>query len=325
MMIPRRRFLQLASAIATLPLALRQARAESFPTRPMHIIVGFPPGGDGSIVARLVGQGMEERLGQQVIIENHPGAGSNLGTEMVVRSPPDGYTLTWVSASNTIGTTLYSDLKFNFIQDIAMVGTVMSSPLVIAVNPTVPATTISEFIAYAKANPNKIDMASAGNGTTTHLAGELFKMVTGVSMLHIPYRGTGPALADLIAGQVQIMFINIAATIGYIRNGQLRALAVTTKERSSALPNIPAAAEFISDYDASAWYGLGTPKATPPQVIAVLNKALNETLRDPKIATRLADLGGVPFQLTPKESDKFVVADTEKWAKVVKFSDVKID
>ncbi len=219
----------------------------------------------------------------------------------------------------------YSNLKFNFIHDIAMVGTVIRSPLVIAVHPSVPATTVAEFIAYAKANPDKANMASAGNGTGSHLAGELFKMMTGVSMVHVPYRGDGLALADLVAGQVQVMFANMPTSIGYIRNGQLRALAVTTKERSPVLPNVPAVAEFVPGYEASGWFGLGAPKKTPPEVIMKLNSALNESLREAKIAARLADLGGVPFPLRPSEADKFVVADTAKWAEVVKFSGAKIN
>jgi tripartite-type tricarboxylate transporter receptor subunit TctC len=324
-MIPRRRFLSLASTAAILPIMLSHARAESFPIRPVHLIIGFPPGGDASIIGRLIGQGMQDRLGQQVIIENHPGAGGNLGTEMVVRAAPDGYMLTWAAVSNTISTTLYSNLKFDFSRDISMVGTIMRYPLVVTINPAVPATTVNEFIAYAKANPGKINMASVGNGTGTHLAGELFKMMTGVSMLHVPYKGGAPALADLIAGQVQVLFANMPSAIGYIRNGQLRALAVTTKERSPALPNVPAVAEFVPNYDASGWFGIGAPKATPPQVIAVLNKALNEALGDTKIAAQLADFGGVPFPLSPNEADMFVAADTEKWAKVVQFSGAKID
>jgi tripartite-type tricarboxylate transporter receptor subunit TctC len=325
MIIPRRRFLHLASASVVLPSMLRQAQAENFPARPVRIIIGFPPGGDASIIGRLIGQGMQDRLGQQVIIENHAGAGGNLGTEMVVRSSADGYTLTWAAASNTISATLYSNLKFNFIRDIAMVGTIMRYPLVVAINPAIPATSIDEFITYAKANPGKINMASVGNGTTTHLAGELFKMMTGVSMLHVPYKGGAPALADLIAGQVQILFANMPSAIGYIRSGQLRALAVTTKERSPALPNVPAIAEFVSDYDASGWFGIGAPKATPPQVIARLNKDLKETLGNANLAANLADFGGVPFPLSPSEADAFVVADTEKWAKVVNFSGAKIE
>jgi tripartite-type tricarboxylate transporter receptor subunit TctC len=325
MILPRRRFLYLSSAAATMSIVPRHARAEDFPARPVHIIVGFAPGGVGSIVSRLIGQGIQDRLGQQVIVENRPGAGGNLGAEMVVKSAPDGYTLLLAGTNNTVNATLYSKLKFNFIHDIAMVGTAVRSPLVVVIHPSVPVTTIDELIAYVKANPGKISMASSGNGGSSHLAGELFKMMAGVPMVHVPYRGSGPALADLVAGHIQVMFDSMPSSIGYIRNGQLRALAVTTKERSPALPNVPALAEFVSGYDASGWVGIGTPKSTPPKIITRLNKELNDTLRDPKIAMRLADLGGVPFPLTPKESDKFVVTDTEKWAKVVKFSDVKID
>jgi tripartite-type tricarboxylate transporter receptor subunit TctC len=325
MIFPRRRFLYLASAAATLPIMLRQARAEIFPTRPVHIIVGFAAGGDGNFIARLLGQGMQEHLGQQVIVENHPGAGGNVGTEMVVRSAPDGYTLIWAGVNNTISTTLYSNLRFNFMRDISMVGTVMRYPLAAVVHPTFPAATVSEFISYAKANPGKVNMASPGNGTSSHLAGELFKMTTGASMLHIPYKGNAPALADLVAGQVQVMFANMPSAIGFIRNGQLRALAVTTKERSPALPNVPAVAEFVPNYDASGWFGIGAPKATPSEVITRLNQEIRKTLGDLQTTARLADLGGVPFPLSPSEADMFVAADTEKWAKVVKFSDVKID
>jgi tripartite-type tricarboxylate transporter receptor subunit TctC len=324
MTLPRRRFLQLASASAVLPIMLRQARAENFPTRPVHIVIGFAPGGDANFVAQLLGQRMQDFLGQQIIVENRPGAGGNIGTEAVVRSSSDGYALIWAGANNSISASLYSDLKFNFIRDITMVGTVMRSPLVIAVHPSVPATNINEFIAYARANPDKVNMASTGIGTSSHLAGELFKMMTGASMVHIPYRGANPALTDLVGGQVQVMFANVASSIAYIRDERLRALAVTTKERSPTLPNIPAVTEFVSGYEATAWFGLGAPKATPPDVIARLNDALNVTLADPKIAARLADLGGVPFPQTPAQSDAFVMADTDKWAKVVKFAGVKI-
>jgi tripartite-type tricarboxylate transporter receptor subunit TctC len=325
MMLPRRRFLHLASAATTLPILLRQAKAATFPTRPVHIIVAFAPGGDSSAIVQLIGQKLQDRLGQSVVVENRPGAGGNVGTEIVVRSPADGYSLIWAGANNTISATLYSNLKFNFIRDIAMVGTVMRYPLVVAIHPSVPATTINEFIAYAKANPGKINMASAGMGTSSHLAGELFKMMTGVSMLHVPYRGIAPALADLVAGQVQVMFASTSSSIGFIRNGQLRALAVTTKERSPALPDVPAVTEFISGYDASGWYGVGAPKTTPAEVIAQLNKGIRETIGDPNIAARLADLGGVPFPLSPSESDSFVAADTDKWAKVVEFCGAKLD
>jgi tripartite-type tricarboxylate transporter receptor subunit TctC len=325
MSLSRRRFLYFLSTIAIGPIALRQAKAEIFPIRPVHIVVPFAAGGDGSIIAHLIGQEMQERLRQQVAVENRPGAGGNVGTEMVARAPADGYSLVWVGANVTIGATLYSKLNFNFIRDVAMVGTIMRYPLVVAIHPAVPVTTIDELITYAKANPGKISMASVGNGTSTHLAGELFKLMTGISMVHIPYRGSAPALADLVAGQVQIMFASIQSSIGFIRNGQLRALAMTTKERSPVLPNVPAVAEFISGYDASGWFGIGAPKATPSEVIAVLNKTLNETLGGTQIAGHLADFGGIPFPLSPSEADAFVVTDTEKWAKVVKFSDVKID
>lgn len=325
MMLPRRRVLYFAAMAAALPILPRGAMAEDFPRRPVHIIVGFPPGGVGDIIARLIGQAMQERLGQPVVIENRPGAGGNVGTDMVVRSTADGYTLIWAGTNNAVNATLYSNLKFNFIRDIAMVGTVMSGPLVMAVNPAVPAKSVAEFIAYAKASPSKVNMASSGNGTSTHLSGELFKMMAGVSMTHVPYRGEAPALVDLVSGQVQVMFVNLPSSIGYIRSGQLRALAVTTKERSPALPDVPAVADVVPGYESSAWYGVGAPKATPAAVIARLNKEIKASLADSKLAARFADLGGTPMPLGPAESDAFVAADTEKWAKVVKFSGAKVD
>jgi tripartite-type tricarboxylate transporter receptor subunit TctC len=325
-MVPcRRRFLQATAAAALLSSSSLMSRAQAFPARPVHIVVAFPAGGVGDIIARLLAQSLQVRLGQPVIVENKPGAGGNVGTELVVRSPPDGHTLIWAGTNNAVNATLYANLKFNFLRDIAMVASVMRGPLVMAVNPAVPARTVAEFIAYAKANPGKVNMASSGNGTSVHLAGELFKMMAGVDMLHVPYRGEAPALADLVSGQVQVMFANLPSSIGHIRDGRLRALAVTTATRSPALPETPPVAETVPGYEVTSWFGIGAPKATPAAVIARLNKDSNDTLADPAFAARLADLGGVPTPLTPAAFDAFVAADTEKWAKVVRFAGVKVD
>jgi tripartite-type tricarboxylate transporter receptor subunit TctC len=325
MNVPRRRFLSLAAGAAALTITLRNTRAEGFPMRPMHIIIAFPPGGVAEIIARLLGQSLQERLGQPIVLENRPGAGGNIGTEAVVRAAGDGYTLIWAGNNNAINATLYTNLKFNFIRDIAMVATVMRGPLVMAVHPSVPAKTVTEFIAYARANPGKVNLASSGIGATGHLSGELFKMATGVEMVHVPYRGEGPALGDLVAGQVQVMFANLPSSIGHIREGRLRALAVTSMTRSPALPDVDTVADVIPDFEAIAWFGVGAPKATPAEVIAKLNEQINASLSEPKLAARFAELGATPMLLSPADADAFVAAETEKWAKAVKFAGAKVD
>jgi tripartite-type tricarboxylate transporter receptor subunit TctC len=325
MTLPRRRFLSLATGAAALPITSRIAKAQAYPERPVHVIVGFSSGGVGDIIARLIGQSLQERLGQPVVVENRPGAGGNVGVEAVVRAPADGYMLIWTGTNNAISATLFTNLKFNFIRDIAPVAGVMRGPLVMAVNPSVPAKTVPEFIAYAKVNPGKVNMASSGNGGSPHLSGELFKMMAGVDMVHVPYRSDGPALADLVAGQVQVMFANIFSVIGHVRDGRVRALAVTTATRSSALPDIPTVTDTVPGYEASAWFGVGAPKATPGDVIAILNKEINACLADPGMVARFADLGTTPMQFSPGEFGAFIAAETEKWAKVVRFSGAKVD
>jgi tripartite-type tricarboxylate transporter receptor subunit TctC len=321
MKLPRRKFLHLAAGAAALPAASRFAWALDYPSRPVHLIVGFPAGNASDILARLIGQSMSERLGQQFIIENRPGAGSNVGAEMVVRAPPDGYTLLLITPSNAINISLYEKLNFNFNREIAPVASVVSSPYVMAVNPSVSAHTVPEFIAYAKANPGKINMASTGIGTATHIFGELFIMMTGINMVHVPYRGN--FVPDLLGGQVQVVFAPITHLIEYIRTDRLRALAVTTAKRSSALPDVPAIAEFVSGYDASGWYGIGAPKQTSTEIIEKLNNEINTALADPKLRARLADLGSGAMQMTPAEFETFIVHETEKWAKVIKAANIK--
>jgi tripartite-type tricarboxylate transporter receptor subunit TctC len=323
MTLQRRRFLHLAAGAAALPITSRVARGEAFPSRPVRIIVAFAPGGIGDLGARLIGQSLQERLHQPVVIENRPGAGGNTGTEAVARAVPDGYTMIWAGANNAINASLYDNLSFNFVRDIAAVGSVMRGPFVVAVNPSFPATTIAEFITYAKANPAEINMASPGVGTAPHVNGELFKMMAGVEMVHVPYRGDGPALSDLIAGQVQVMFGNLISAMEHIRAGRLRALAVTTATPSPALPDVPTVAATVPGYEASAWFGLGAPRATPADVIARLNKEINASLADPKLAARLAELGGAPMPLSAEAFDAFIAAETDKWGKVVRLSGAK--
>jgi len=325
MKLPRRTFLHLGAGAAALPVVSRFARAQAYPTRPVRIILGFAAGGGADMTARLIGQWLSERLGQQFIVENRPGAGGNIGTEAVVKSPPDGYTLLLAGTPNTINATLYDKLNFNFIRDIAPVAAIIRQPLVMAVHPSVPAKTVPEFIAQAKANPGKINMASGGNGTTPHVAGELFKMMTGVNLVHVPYRGAGPALTDLIAGQVQVYFAQMIASIEYIRAGKLRPLAVTIVTRSDALPDIPTVSEFVPGYEAVVWQGIGAPNKTPPEIVDKLNKEINTALADPKIKARLADLGGTVLPSTPADFGKLIADETEKWGKVVKFTGIKAD
>jgi tripartite-type tricarboxylate transporter receptor subunit TctC len=325
MKLPRREFLHLAAGAAALPAVSRIAWAQAYPSRPVRIIVGFAPGGPVDIIARLISQWLSERLAQQFIVENRPGAGSNIGTEAVVRAPADGYTLLLITSTNAINTTLYDKLNFNFIRDIEPVASLLRTTHVMAVHPSVPAKTVPEFIDYAKANPGKINMASGGIGSAPHIYGELFKTMTGVDLVQVHYRGAGPALVDLLAGQVQIIFVNTAASIEYIRAGRLRALAVTTETRSEALPDVPTVGEFLPGYEASGWNGVGVPKGTPAEIIDKLNREINTALADPKIKARLADLGAIVFANTPAEFGKFIADETEKWGKVVKFANIKAD
>jgi tripartite-type tricarboxylate transporter receptor subunit TctC len=321
----RRQFLHLAAGAAGLPAVPRFAWAQAYPTRPVRIVVGAAPSGTFDIMARLIGQWLSERLGQPFIIENRPGAGSNIGTEAVVRAPADGYTLLLVGVPNAINATLYDRLNFNFIRDIAPVAGIDREPHVMVVNPSIPAKTVREFIAYAKANPGKISMASAGNGTPSHVSGELFKMMTGVNMVHVPYRGGGPALVDLLSGQVQVMFPTMSSSIEYVRAGKLGALAVTSATPSEALPQIPTVSDFVPGFEATFWTGIGAPKNTPTDVVDKLNKEINAGLADPRMQARLADLGASAFAGSPADFGEFIAAETEKWAKVVKFSGAKAD
>ena len=308
-----------------LPAVARSAWAQIYPTRPVRLVVPFGSAGGTDIVARLIGQWLSERLGQQVVVENRPGAGGNLGIEVVVRAPPDGYTLVLCGAPSAINATLYEKLSFNFIRDIAPVAIIIRFPNVVVVNPSVPARTLPEFIAYAKANPGKLNMSSPGIGSTPHVAGELFKMMTGVDITHVPYRSVGAGITDMLSGQVQVTFGTSASTIEYIRAGTLRALAVTTAMRSQVLPDLPTVAEFVPGYEASAWFGVGAPRNTPAQIVDKLNKEINESLADPKLQARLADLGGIALTGPPAEFGKLIAAETEKWAKVVKFSGAKVE
>jgi tripartite-type tricarboxylate transporter receptor subunit TctC len=325
MKLPRRNFLHLAAGAAALPAISRFAWAQAYPTRPVRIMVGFTPGGPADIVARLMGQWLSERFGRPFIIENRPGAGTNIATEAVIRASPDGHTLLLVGISQSVNATLYDKLNFNFIRDIAPVAGIIRTPIVMEVNLAVPAKTVHEFIGYAKANPGKINMASAGNGVTSHVSGELFKMMTGVNMVHVPYRGAAPALTDLLAGQVQVYFDLMPNSIGYIRAGKVRPLAITTATRSEVLPDLPTLGEFVPGYEVSAWYGLGVPRGTPAEVIDRLNKETNAGLADPRIKERFADLGGTVLAGTPGDFEKLVADETEKWGKVVKFAGIKPD
>jgi tripartite-type tricarboxylate transporter receptor subunit TctC len=321
--VSRRNFLHLAAGAATLPAVSRLAWAQTYPSRPVHIVVPFAAAGTTDVAARLIGQWLSERLGQQFVVENRPGAGTNIGIEAVVRAPPDGHTLLMTDPSPTIGATLYDNLNFNFIRDIAPVSVVLRSPFVIVVNPAIPAKTIAEFITYAKANPGKVNMGSAGTGSTQHVAGELFKMMVALDMVHIPYRGGGPALTDLIAGQIQVLFLPPAISIEHIRAGRLRALAVTTANRFEALPDIPSVRELVADYEASTWFGVCAPRSTPTDIVDKLNQEINAGLADPKFKTRLVELGGTVLAGSPADFGKLIAEDTEKWGKVVKFAGIK--
>ena len=323
MQIPRRQLLQLAAGAAVLPIAPRVAGAQSYPTRLVRIVVATPPGGPQDLVARLFGQWLSERLGQAFVIENRPGAGNNIGTEVVVKAPPDGYTLLLFNAAAAINATLYTRLSFSFLRDIVPVAAITRETLVMQVHPSVPAKTVPEFIAYAKANPGKVNFASGGIGAPSHVAGELFKMMAGVDLVHVPYRGAAPALTDLVGGQVQVYFGPMPASIESIRNGQLRALAVTTTTRSEAMPALPPMADFLPGYDASTWFGIGAPRNTPAEIVGTLNTGINAGLADPKIKARLSDLGATIFSASPAAFAKFVADETEKWAKVIKFAGLR--
>ena len=325
MKLPRRTFLHLAAGAAALPSVSRVAWAQSYPARPVRILVGFAAGQAIDIIVRIVAQSLSDQLGQQFVIENRPGAGGNLAAEVVVRSPPDGYTLLAVGMNNMINATLYERLNFNFIRDIAPVASILRAPQVMLVNPSVAARTLPEFITYAKANPGKINMASAGIGSPTHLSGELFKMMTGLNMLHVPYRGSPAALTDLIAGQVQVMFDNVASSIEHIRIGRLRALAVTTTTRWEGLPDIPTVSDVVPGFETGGMAGIGTPKGTPPEIVEKLNKGINSAIADVKVKTRLVELGGTVLPGSPGDFEKLIAVETEKWAKVVKFSGAKAE
>ena len=328
MKLPRRQFLHLTAGAAALCAVSHSAWAQvswaqAYPTRPVRLVVGFPPGGGTDITARLIGQWLSERLGQQFVIENRPGAGSNIATEGVVRAAADGYTLLLVSAAHAINATLYDRLGYNFLRDIAPVAGVIRVPNIMAVHPSFPPRSVSEFIAYARSHPGKINFASGGNGTAQHLAGELFKMMTGVGMVHVPYRGSAPALTDLIAGQVQVMFGDMPSSIEHVRTGKLVALAVTMATRTQALPDLPPVADFVPGYEASAWYGLGAPRNTPAEIVDTLNKEISAALADPKIKARLADLGDTVLGGSPADFGKLIADETGKWAKVIRAANIK--
>ena len=323
MKLPRRQFLHLAVGAVALPAVPRFAWADTYPSRPVRFIVGFPAGNASDILARLTGQWLSERLAQNFVIENRPGAGGSIGTEVVVVAPPDGYTLLLVVASHAMNAALYEKLNFNFIRDIAPVASICGNPYVMVVTPSFPARTIPEFIAYAKSNPGKINMASAGIGGPTHVFGELFKATTGVDLVHVPYRSS--FVPDLLGGQVQVVFAPITHLIAYIRSGKLRPLAVTAATRSEALPDIPTVAEFVPGYDAIGWYGIGAPKRTPAGIIDKLNKETNATLADPEFRSRLADMGAVPMSMAPAEFGKFIAEETEKWGKVIRAANIKLE
>jgi len=323
MNLSRRRVLHLAGGAVALPALSPLARAEFYPTRPVRIIVGFAAGGSSDIVARLIAQWLSDRLGQPFVIENRPGAGTTIATEAVVKSPPDGYTLLLHGSAAVTSALLYDKLNFNLIQDIAPVASISREPQILALHPSVPANTVSEFIAYAKANPGKISMASGGNGTPAHVAGELFKMMTGVNLVHVPYRGQAPALIDLVGGHVQVQFVAMASGIEYVRAGKLRSLAVTTSMRSEALPDVPVLGDFVAGYESSVWFGLGAPKHTPSEIVAKLNAAINVGLANSMIKARLADLGNTPLAGSATDFGKLIDEETEKWGKVIRAANIK--
>jgi tripartite-type tricarboxylate transporter receptor subunit TctC len=321
----RRNILHLAAGAAALPALSRTAIALDYPVRPVHLIVFFAAGGGNDIIARLMGQWLSERLGQQFVTENRPGGGGNIGTEAVVRAAPDGYTLLLVSSPNTTNATLYEHLNYDFIHDIAPVAGISREPNVMVVNPSVPAKTVPEFIAYAKANPGKINYATAGIGSSQHMSGEMFKMMAGIEMVHVPHRGSAPALQSLLAGEVQVMFASMPSSLEFIRAGKLRALAVTTATRSAELPDLPPIGDFLPGYEASVFYGIGAPKDTPPEIVERLNKEINAGMADPRLGARLTDLGGAILPGSPADFGKLIASETEKWAKVIKFAHIKAE
>ena len=323
MKLLRRQFLNLVAGAVALPVLSRTSWALDYPTRSVRIVVGFPAGTSSDIVARLIAQWLSERLGQQFVVENRPGAGTNVAAETVVQASPDGYSLVWVTQTNAINGTLYHSLKFNFIQDIQPVAGVIRVPTVMMVNPSVPAKTVPEFIAYAKANPGKINMSSPGIGSANHVLGELFQMMAGVKLIHVPYRGS--QFPDLLSGQVQITFNPLPSSLNFIQTGKLRALAVTSATRQAALPDVPTVGEFVPGYEGTAWFGIGAPKNTPKEIVDKLNQEINTGLADPKLKARLEELGGVPMSMTPADFGKFITDETEKWGKVVKFADLKVE
>jgi tripartite-type tricarboxylate transporter receptor subunit TctC len=325
MKFPRRKFLHLAAGAAALPALPRVASALDYPTRPVHVVVGFAPGGATDIAARLIGQCLSERLGQPFIVENRPGASTNIAAETVVHSPPDGYTLMAFSITNAINPALFTHLNFNFVRDMSAVAGIMNSPMVLEVNPAVPATSVPELVTYAKANPEKISLGNYGFGTSSHVIGELFKMTAGINMVDVSYRGTAPMLTDLIGGQIQVAFDNLSGSIEHIRVDKLRALAVTTVSRSPALPNIPTLGDFLPGFEASVWIAIGAPKNTPSEIVDKLNREINAGLADPKIVAQLTHLGGTALTVSPVDLDKFVVEETEKWGKVVRLAGIKAE
>jgi tripartite-type tricarboxylate transporter receptor subunit TctC len=325
MKLARRKFLHVAAGAAALPFAPHFAKAQVYPSRPVHLIVGFPPGGPTDIAARPMAQWLSERLGQQFVVENRPGAGSNIGTEAVVRAPPDGYTLLLAYSANAINTTLYDNLNFNFVRDVAPVASISRETTVMVVSPSFPAKTVPEFIAFAKANPGKVNFASGGHGTPPHVVGELFKMMAGVNLIHVPYRGGAPAVTDLLAGQVQVMFASPSISLQHVRAGRLRALAVTAAVRSEALPDVLTVGDFLPGFEASVWLGICAPKNTPAEIIDKLNKEINAGLDDPKIRARFADLGSTVLPGSPSELGKLIADETEKWAKVIRAANLKAE
>jgi tripartite-type tricarboxylate transporter receptor subunit TctC len=323
--IARRQFLKSAGVVVATPAVSLVARAQAYPAKPVRFIQGYAPGGSADITCRLIGQWLSERLGQSFVIESRPGAGSNIATEAVVRAPADGYTILLVAPANAINATLYERLPYHFMRDIAPVAGLIRYPNIMEVNPSLPVKTVPEFIAYAKANPGRINMASSGSGSTIHMSGELFKMMTGVTMVHVPYRGAAPALTDMIGGQVQVMFDNAPSSIEHVRTGRLRALAVTTARRSEVLPDLPTVGDFVPGYEASGWYGIGVPRNTPQDIVEVLNREINAGLSDPKLKTRFAELSAATIPGSPEDFGKFIADETEKWGKVVKFAGIKAE
>ena len=321
----RRQFLQLAAGAAALPLASGSASAQAYPSRPVRLVIGYTPGGSADLTARLMGQWLSEKLGQSFVIENRPGGGTNIATEQALRATPDGYTLLLVAPANAINATLYEKLPFDFLKEMEPIAGIIRFPNVVVVHPSLPIKTIPELIAYAKANPGKLNMASSGNGSTIHMSGELFKMITGINMVHVPYRGGAPALTDMLSGQMQVMFDNIPTCAEHVKSGKLRGLAVTSTVRSEVLPDLPLVADFLPGYEASAWYGLAAPKGTPPEIIEKLNAAINAGLNDPAVKAHFAAVEANPLVFTPKEYGAFLVSESERWGKAVKAANIKGD